>query len=142
MTDALAIAKMRGEAVFELVHKVLCDEAWRIRSFEDAMLRLGLTPSRDRDQAAKGLDAAAAMILHILATGQDMRLDGGVTPPWVKTKADEDRWRIQVKTTRELLSGLAGQARSALAPKTEGEEIEHAAAVDGADASQDSAPPG
>jgi hypothetical protein len=134
MTDP--IAKMRGEAVFQLVHKILLEEAWRVRSFEESMIRLGLKPSRNRRDAYQGLEAASAIVLHLIATGQDMRLDGGQKPPWVKTAHDEDRWRTQIKTIREILADLAGQARNALSPKT-GED--DAASADSG-ASQDSAP--
>ena len=134
MTDP--IAKMRGEAVFVRVMATLDREASRIRSIEEGCVRIGLTPHDDRQKAARGLEAASAIILHLIATGQNLRLDGG-KPPWIKTAADQEKWRTQVRTIRELLAELAGQARGAL---TKGEDNANAAVAQTGDgASQDSA---
>jgi uncharacterized membrane protein YccC len=119
-----ALSTMPGGEVLALVRDIIANEAARIRSLEDGLMRLGVSRSISHDRLALilALNAAADVFTLVLAAVQDEKL---------RSAPRNDYEAVARKAPMALIQQIANQARAAMTkdgsdPRDDGAADEHA----------------
>jgi hypothetical protein len=99
------LATMNGEAVLNIVRDCVANEAARIRTLEDNLVKVGASSriAPDRLAVVLALNAAVDIVTLAIAEGQDKR-----------ERFDNDEQRAKDRARKALVKLMADQARAAL----------------------------
>ena len=117
ISDWSIIKTMPGSKVLVLLRDVLLKERYRVGSFEDQMIAIGLATRKDpaRHAVELALGAAADIVTFVLAAGEELALErAGKPPKWVESDADRSRWLRDLDRKQRVFVDIANQVRAAL----------------------------